>query len=298
MRPYRSHPGLEVITEEETTDTHSTNSTMLEAPPPPYNLYVPPPPNVDPQAYEDYMLSNIQHGDDMCTDPGCPYNRWLYSQASFPAPRYVMEWEQDRTRRHFDRLEEIILSPSKMAANSSRSSTEAKDESGSNGSYPVVTLPKSIRHDDSQVKSSLCCLSGQKSGADRNRLIAEEGYYQPSRLQHKQTLPPPYSEVTGTELKSLDVESLPPTLSRPSTPSSCSTCPSSKSSCSCCEGSEPTDPTAPHAFTTDPGRGKRAAKGPPKKKRGVAVCVPRCNIVCCASLTFMTFCVIGKYKVF
>ena len=338
-----------MITEEDSTDTQSTSSTILQPPtasstvlqqqqqlpqpsddpPPSYtsNIYIPPRSDVNRHIYAQYMLDNIKSGDDMCTDPGCPYNRWLYSEAAFPQNKFVEEWEQDRTRRHFDRLEEIIMSPTKFGpshllhgGSSSRgtTSTEAKDDSES--SYPVVTLPKSERDaaSHSNVKSSLCCFGAkQKSFAPdqyggRNDVMLEEGSYLPSPRHLDQGIPPPPYSIAASmgsssvhELREIPTKSQLPPPSRSSTPSSCSTCPpsSTRSSCSCCASSMPVDPTAPHAFTIEAGisnrRGIRpaGAAGRPSKKTGLVAWVPRCNTVCCASLTFMSICVIGEFLV-
>jgi hypothetical protein len=64
--------------------------------------------------------------------------------------------------------------------------------------------------------------------------------------------------------------------------STCSSC-----SCSSCSSSlvEPeVDPSAPHAFTTED-----YLKEKPKNSR----CMPRCYGACCATCSFMIFCVVG-----
>lgn len=221
----------------------------------------------------------------MCTDPGCPYNRWLYSGSGYPGGDYLQEWEQDRTRRHFDRLEEIVMSPHKLGIGPAAGLTShTGTPAGSLNSYPIITYPKQSRvRPLSPVKASkiniLCCFGRRNKSQGRSEMsLQDRSSSVPSSLQ-----PPPYS-----------LNPIPPpdprTSSRATTVNSCSTCStSSKSMCSCCNDDLPDDPTAPHAFTVDAGRGKAGKK----KRSGCAAYIPRCNVACCASLTFMTLCVIG-----
>eukprot|EP00088_Acartia_fossae_P030099 TRINITY_DN3106_c0_g1_i1.p1 TRINITY_DN3106_c0_g1~~TRINITY_DN3106_c0_g1_i1.p1 ORF type:complete len:378 (+),score=83.48 TRINITY_DN3106_c0_g1_i1:190-1323(+) len=314
---FHRHPNsLEVINEEEdTSDTRSVKSSSSSQPPP-YDIYTPPKGSVDKEQFAAYMLENVEHGDDMCTDPGCPYNRWLYSGASYPTVQYVDEWEQDRTRRHFDRIEEIIMSPKSTAGLPRPKLSKCLEEDGGNGSinsthsYPVVTLPKSLRdslleHD--HVESSICCFGSHKKSEDASPKGPEYSINTSSGLPPPpyDSLPPPPPRFTAShEMRNIESVCSDYTAigDGGGARSVCSTCPttsssaSTRSSCSCCASSEPEDPTAPHAFTMDMRKLAKAQAVAAKKRsksKGVCAWVPSCNTACCATSTFIIFCLLG-----
>ena len=245
-----------------------------------YDLFDRPGPELSRAELLPYLLDNLEHVDDVCSEPDCPYNLWLYADQEYPAQLQLSDWEKKKLQTKIQIPRVALpapkclsgLDPSPPATSSSESCSSPTNRSSAlppysetiisasqsasvsvnleEPYYPIITLPRSKRdksNGNSYLRrSGLCCL--------------------PLEVQDKD----PYAIKLGSLM----------TEPRPESSCSCST----RSSCSCCSSGipEPEDPTAPHAFTVQDGA---AAK---KKKRGKG-----CNTACCASLTFIVFCILG-----
>lgn len=163
-----------------------------------------------------YLLDSLQHVEEVCTDPDCPYNRWLYGEEEFPSEEHLSEWEEAVNQQSLSSQSiscniPTSLESTRIPQNNSTltNSDTSKQSSGpppyTSGSYrstyPIITLPKSARKQ-----------RNTKSG------------------------------LTDVKLPLPDANSV----------SGCSCETSSISSCSTCIH-EPEDPTAPHAFVVQDG---------------------------------------------
>eukprot|EP00088_Acartia_fossae_P023348 TRINITY_DN24384_c0_g1_i1.p1 TRINITY_DN24384_c0_g1~~TRINITY_DN24384_c0_g1_i1.p1 ORF type:complete len:399 (+),score=94.14 TRINITY_DN24384_c0_g1_i1:138-1334(+) len=234
-----------------------------------YDILVPPTAAISRSRLLPHLLSKLEEVEDVCTDPTCPYNLWLYEgDAPFPDDSDLAWFEHSRSGDDLMKSGNSILDTSRRPGHlnpslestriphnvsnsfdqptSSRtgsmgppppytSQTSSKDNSSyglSSSTYPIITLPKSAR-----PKSGLAgCLSPQTSSA----------------------------------------------VLRPVSACSCETS-SSTTTCSTCIP-EPDDPNAPHAFVVQDGKAR------PKRKSKYW---PTCDTACCATFSFIVFCLIG-----
>jgi len=181
-----------------------------------------------------------------------------------------------------DRLQrpEFNLTNSPAKSNLSQFCMEGPDLSDQ--FYPIITLPKSARK-----KSKM------------------------SRLAHKSSGPLSFLCCVNSDLRESHLGDKLAIGARPGSQCSCFTNSTGRSSsvwpdnssstCSCI--STPLDPTAPHAFTVKdqlgghprqpPGRA--AAVSAKSTRRGIVgrQYLPRCDSSCCATFTFILFCMIG-----
>ena len=237
-----------------------------------YNLLEVPGAKVSRAELLPYLLANIPHVDDVCTDESCPYNQWLYRDKEYPRESELSEWEEKMQTVISSRLhpsytecvnilsESMILNPGRLHSEPptslpppysdiSHSPTRLRSPTPDYTSYPIITLPKSARK--------------------------------------KKTL-------LGRSTKG----PAPVVKTKPSVDDSKSSSKSWSSSCSCDSGSSlstcsscipvPVDPTAPHAFTI----GEKGGRAP-----GRCRYLPRCDTACCATFSFLVFCVVGLVAV-
>jgi len=209
-----------------------------------YDIHQAPPAGISRARLLSQLFDKLDRIEEMCLEPDCPYNRWLYVDAHFPGEDMLLSWEQERWERDH-RLEEGDSSRrtgleggERLADISSLSHTRKEDLTASpytpqSISYPIITLPRSVRKSLKEKKPSL--------------------------------------------------SSWPE--SRPSSACSCSSRSSSHSSCSSCIP-VPDNPNAPYAFTVK--------DRPPPANRGRR---RPCDISSCATLSFMTVCLLGLLAV-
>lgn len=216
-----------------------------------YNIMDPPRLKMSREKLLPYLLDRLQHVEDVCTDPDCPYNRWLYSKEEFPSDQCLLDWEDTPNQQSLLTQSIGYNNPSSLEStripqnNSTLTASDTSKQScgpppyttgNYRANYPIITLPKSARK-KRHSKSPIDGISDVK-------------------------LPLPEAvSLSGCSCETSSVTS------------SCSTC-----------IVEPEDPTAPHAFVVQDGA---------KKRGGGNQCLPDCDISCCASLSFMSFCVVG-----
>ena len=280
-----------------------------------YNLVDRPWPGLSRAELVPYLLDNLDKAGDVCREPDCPYNLWLYADHRFPTKTRLADWEG----RSFDPAPDFSIPRVKLVGSTAASDSRAEspglvvgDEADCSRStaskrstvlpsyseatsaashslslppfshledsvYPIVTLPKGKRVSLTSLRlsSGLCCIPAISTTSSRKQQESLEVY----AMTPSKPAPRPLS----------------------SSSCSCSTHSSSSSpssSCSCCSSAipEPVDPTAPHAFTV-PDTRKAGGQG-----RGQATSRRTgrwwwegevCTTACCVSFAFILFCVVG-----
>ena len=214
-----------------------------------YDIHQRPPAGISRARLLSKLFDKLDNMEDVCLDPDCPYNRWLYMEAHFPGEDLLVGWEEERcdrwkeggsTRKALPEEGARLAEMKSAETTSSLSHTRPEDLAAATASpytpqsisYPIITLPRS------------------------------------ARKKEKKPAPSPWLD------------------SRPSSACSCSSHSSSHSSCSSCIP-VPDNPNAPYAFTVKdrPPPGNRGRRRLP------------CDISSCATLAFMTVCLLGLVAV-